>query len=97
MSGRREERVATELAITMPGASGVARNVSASGIYFETDAQLAEGSTLNFTVEFEDSPGGPLRAQCVARIVRVERHGEKIGVGAAIESFSFAVVGGQKS
>lgn len=97
MTGRREERVATELAISMPGASGVARNVSASGIYFETDIQLKEGSKLEFTVEFVDTPGGPLRAQCVARIVRVERRGTTIGVGAAIESFNFAVLPGQSS
>jgi len=97
MNGRREERVATSLPLTMVEGKGVARNVSASGIYFETDAQLTEGSPLSFTVEFEDSPGGPLRAQCVARVVRVERRDGKVCVGAAIESFSFAVAEGHKS
>jgi hypothetical protein len=97
MADRREERVPTQLSIQMAQGSGIARNVSASGIYFETDADLAEGAKLEFTVEFEDSPGGPLRAQCVARIVRVERRGGKLGVGAAIESFNFAVRQGQES
>lgn len=97
MAGRREERFPAALAIAMEGASGVARDVSASGIYFETDAELVEGSPLHFTVEFEDSPGRPLRLQCEARVVRVEKRGGKIGVGASIHSLKFEVLEGQQS
>jgi len=97
MPGRREQRYPASLAVKLDGASGTATNVSASGIYFETHAQLEEGTPIHFSLEFKDSPGGPLRLECDARIVRVERQGAKLGVGAAIEHFRFTVLEGQES
>ncbi len=65
------------------------RNVSASGIFFETDVAMAAGAPLSLTLEYADTPGGPLRVCCEARVVRVERCGEKFGVGVAITSLRF--------
>ena len=65
----------------------MSRNVSASGIYFETDVPLRESANLTFTVDFTSPAGNPLRMACVARIVRVEDLGGRIGVGAKIEEF----------
>jgi hypothetical protein len=86
---RRQERFRTDAAVAFSSGIGTARNVSASGIYFETDARLEPGSPLEFSMEFTDLAGTAVRLHCEARIVRVERKSQKIGVGAQISSFRF--------
>ena len=73
---------------------GVTRNVSATGIYFITDVALERGGPIKLTLDFNDYPGGPLRVQCTANVVRIEPHDGKHGVGASISSFEFMRVGG---
>ena len=94
-SGRREERVDTELPVSFDSGAGIARNVSASGIYFETDARLAPGSAIQLCVVFSDSPSGPLRLHCEARVLRIEEKGNKVGVGACISNFKFKRLGAE--
>ena len=89
MHGRRDERFDTTLALRLEHGEGVLRNVSANGIYFVTDLALQEGVPVKFTLEFKDFRGGPVQANCIARIVRVEELGEKKGVAASINSFEF--------
>jgi hypothetical protein len=87
--GRKDERFKTELAVKLNGGAGVARNVSASGIYFVTDVALQEGAPVKFRLEFDDFPSGPITVNCVARIVRIEEQGASKGIGASISSFEF--------
>jgi hypothetical protein len=87
--GRKEERFQIELPIRLEGGEGVARDVSASGIYFLTDAALEVGQTVKFMLEFANFPGGPIAVNCVARVVRLEEKGTGRGVGASISSFEF--------
>ena len=89
MHGRRDERFDTTLALRLEQGEGVLRNVSANGIYFVTDVALQEGAPVKFTLEFHDFRGGPVQANCVARIVRVEEQEGKKGVAASINSFEF--------
>lgn len=89
MSARREERYETTLAVRLKHGTAVAKNVSASGIYFETEVPLEEATPIHFTIEFADSPTGPLRIRCEARVVRVEQKDGKIGVGASIINSTF--------
>jgi hypothetical protein len=89
MAGRKDERFKTELPLKFEGGTGVVRNVSASGIYFVTDAALQEGQPVEFTLEFENFPSSPIAVNCIARIVRVEQQGARTGVAAAISSFEF--------
>ena len=90
MQGRKEERFETELAVRLAeGGEAVARNVSASGIFFVTDVALEAGQPVRFSLEFQDSPSGPIEVNCSARIVRVEEQGAGRGVGASISSFEF--------
>ena len=89
MPGRKDERFKTELAVRLEGGVGVARNVSASGIYFVTDVALKEGAPVKFTLEFQDFPSGPIAVNCIARIVRIEEQGASKGIAAAISSFEF--------
>jgi PilZ domain len=89
VAGRQEERFDTTLAVRLEEGGGIARNVSASGIYFVTDVALEAGATVSFALDFQNFPGGPIQVNCVARIVRVEAQGAKNGVAAAIQSFEF--------
>ena len=67
----------------------MARNVSASGIYFTTGVALEAGQRVKFRLDFQNFPGGPVAVDCIARVVRVEPEGPVHGVGAAIDSFEF--------
>jgi hypothetical protein len=88
LPGRREPRFQSSLAVLMEDGKGRARNVSASGIYFETDLPFTQGADLKFTVHFAPAEGGPLRMKCRARVVRIDDLHGLFGVGAAIQDFS---------
>jgi hypothetical protein len=89
MPGRRDERFASDLTIALDGGAGQLRNVSASGIYFVTDAELKPGEVLKFTLEFSGVQIGVVSARCEARVVRVEPQGAQKGVGAVFETIEF--------
>lgn len=79
-SKRKEERVETELPVRIGGVSGTIRNVSATGVFFETDTAYAAGSEINFSIELNNAVGEKMALNCRGRIVRVEDRGGKIGV-----------------
>ena len=80
---RKEERVSTALPVDLGGAKGVTQDVSASGIFFETDADYAPGHAISFAVEL-DTPGGRMRLKCEGEIVRVEPRNGRVGVAVKI-------------
>lgn len=80
---RTGERVFTALSVSLGTATGVTRDVSASGIFFETDASYALGNLISFTVEF-DAPGGKMLLKCRGNIVRIEPRGTQVGVAVKI-------------
>lgn len=80
---RREERILAALPVDLRTATGVTRDVSATGMYFETDAVYARGSEIRFTVEF-DTPGGKMRLNCNGEIVRIEPHDTQAGLAVKI-------------
>jgi hypothetical protein len=84
---RREERVPASLPVGLDGGNGVTRDVSASGIFFETDVSYAAGSHILFTVDI-GTPGGNMVLSCQGQIVRVERLGAKVGVAVRITESS---------
>ena len=80
---RAGERVLAALSVRLGGATGVTRDVSASGIFFETDASYGLGNLISFTVEF-DAPGGKMLLKCRGDIVRIEPRGTQVGVAVKI-------------
>lgn len=76
---RRGERVAATLPVGLGKAAGIARDVSASGMYLETDASYSLGTTVNLELDL-DTPWGQVTFKCQGKIVRVERRDEKVGV-----------------
>lgn len=89
MSGRRNKRYPAELTLIFEGGSGAVRNVSASGIYFVTDAALREGQPVKFSLNFDHFPSGPIAVNCTAKVVRVEEQGARNGVAVEISDFEF--------
>jgi hypothetical protein len=87
--GRQQERFVTELKIQLDDGYGVLRNVSTTGVYFETAVALREGQPVKFVLEFPHFPSGPISVTCIARVVRVEERGAMNGVAAEISSFEF--------
>jgi len=71
--------------ITLPlqligGGNGVTRDISACGLYFETDSELQVGSLIDFEIEL-DTPGGPMKFKAQGQIVRIEPQGGRTGAG----------------
>jgi hypothetical protein len=76
---RREERIGTSLPVDLGGTAAVVRDVSASGVFFETDAEYAVGSPISFALNL-DTPWGKVMIQCQGKIVRMESRDGKVGV-----------------
>ena len=92
----RERRRAIRFPIVIPveleGGTGVTRDVSLSGVFFETDQFHVLGEPIRLTLVLQRvSPDHPVRLQCEGRVVRVERRQLQLGVGVAvaIESYRF--------
>jgi PilZ domain-containing protein len=86
---RREERVSAELAVDLGTTTGITRDVSASGMYFETDATYVVGNEIRFAVDL-DTPGGKMIMKCRGEIVRVRLQDGKVGVGVKIVESAMA-------
>lgn len=89
MEQRKHERFPSDLRIKLARGEGKVRNVSAGGIYFVTDVPLRTGQEFKFTLEFPDTPGGPIATTCIARVVRREVQGTGYGIGVLISEFDF--------
>ena len=55
------------------------RDVSASGIFFETDSTYAVGGVIEVRLDL-DTPWGKVMVRSKGRIVRIEPHADRIGV-----------------
>lgn len=80
---RKSDRVPTELPVDLGTAKGRTRDISPTGIFFETDASYAFGSTISFAVEL-DTPTGKKVLRCYGDIVRLEPRLERVGVAVKI-------------
>lgn len=80
---RSGERVFTTLPVRLGDATGMTRDVSVSGIFFETDALDAMGDLISFTVEF-DTPRGKSMLKCKGDVVRIEPSDTRTGVAVKI-------------
>jgi len=80
---RKEERVPAMLPVNVGSAAGIVRDVSASGIFFEIDANYTLGSSISFAVKL-DTPSGCMNLKCTGEIVRIEPRESKVGVGVRI-------------
>lgn len=76
---RKGDRVRAALPVKVEGLPGTMRDVSASGIFIETDASCALGSAVDLALDL-DTPWGKVVIKSQGRIVRVEHRDGRIGV-----------------
>ncbi len=89
---RRAPRLPIAIPVELEGGTGLTRDVSISGVFFETDRYLVLGEQVRLTLILGRlSPEDPVRLQCDGRVVRVERREMQVrlGVAVAIESYRF--------
>src|SRR5213594_1712240 len=69
---------------------GITRDVSASGMFYETEHVLPFGEQIRVVLLLEQGlPALPLRVLCEGRVVRVEPREGKAGVAVAFTSYRF--------
>ncbi len=83
----RASRVQSCLPVSINGATGVTRDISATGVFFEIDESYPKGSKIQFELKL-DTPGGPLKLVCHAEVVRVVKADGRSGIAAKIISQS---------
>jgi hypothetical protein len=85
---RREKRSAFRYPVSVPveleHGTGITRNLSVSGVYFETDHPVHPDAPFRFALVLVNG-----RLNCEGRIVRVEGREGKLGVAAAITTSQF--------
>jgi hypothetical protein len=87
---RQAERSQVALPVQLEDGVGVTRDVSAAGVFFETERVLAVGTAIRLSLLLEHAdPEGPLRLHCQGHVVRVEPGPGKVGVAVAITSYAF--------
>jgi len=95
VAGPVERRQALRFPMTLPveleRGSGITRNISTSGVFFETDQVLSTGALIRLILALEEPtyPGTPICLHCQGQIVRAEQHEEKMGVAVAFTSYRF--------
>ena len=87
--GRGTDRFDTELPVEIGGIQGLTRNISASGIYFETEMAQEPGSRVHFTVEV-NVRGEKLKLVCEGEVVRVDRNDGVLGIAVKLASSFFS-------
>ncbi len=74
---------------------GTTRNISTSGLFFETDGIFSTGAPINLSLLLEpQGSGNSTCLYCHGRVVRAETQGEKAGFAVAFTSFQFRTLGG---
>jgi len=90
---RSEKRAHSTLTLDLQKkGKGITRDVSASGIYFETDATYRLESTIDFEWDF-DKPQGTMRLRCHGKIVRIEPRGARVGIAVNITESTIEPIG----
>ncbi|MDB5943829.1 MAG: hypothetical protein JWQ13_3395 [Ramlibacter sp.] len=80
---RSAARFDTELVVDVEGLSARTRNISATGVFFETDLDLPLGSLLQLNVQFTHG-GRKHWLACEGEVVRVTQEDGHSGVGARL-------------
>jgi len=76
---RRQQRLGARLRVKLGQAKGTTRDVSASGVFFQTEAAYRKGSRIHFEINL-DTPWGRAICDCDGKIVRVERRDGSVGI-----------------
>jgi len=81
---RRGQRFKLALPVQLNDGIGITRDISTSGIFFETESAYAIGDTIRLLLNFEHET-----LQCEARVVRVEPRNGQFGIAVELTSYVF--------
>jgi hypothetical protein len=85
---RKAPRFRVALPVELPEGTGITRDLSVCGVFLETECVFALGEIIQFALVLQYvDPERPVRLQCRGQVVRLEPHGERIGVALAIMEF----------
>ncbi len=87
-----EQRTETRERVVLPvdfiaGGRGLTRDISASGLFIETDCEQQPGGVMEFEITLP-SPGFTLKLVAQGQVVRVEASGRRYGVAVRLLSSS---------
>ncbi|MDX1582507.1 MAG: PilZ domain-containing protein [Thermoanaerobaculia bacterium] len=90
---RRAERIPIGLRVEFDSGTGLSRDVSGLGVYFETDnAEFEPGNGVRFTMFIPDA----VNVACVGNVMRVdELEDDRFGVACTIDEFELAEEGAE--
>lgn len=80
---RKDVRLLTALPVSLEQATGITRDMSASGAYFWISGQHAIGDKISFTIGLKPDRSGMVW-KCEGEVVRVEPRGTFAGVAVRI-------------
>ena len=96
---RNTRRFSLKLPLTVKFAEGETKSVtaetkdvSARGVFFYLDSNVAEGSAIEFTLTLppEITLTESIRVHCTGKVVRVDPSGgNQVGIAAAIDQYDF--------
>ena len=87
---QNENRTEAREQISLPlklddGLNAVTLDISASGLFFETDAEQRLGNLIDVEIDL-DTPSGPIKFKAQGKIMRIASHGSRMGVGVELLS-----------
>lgn len=80
---RKHQRIHVALPVFLKDATGVTRDVSASGMFFWTAGAYAPGELIGFEVELR-RPAGKMRLKCRGDVIRAESGSARVGIAVEI-------------
>ena len=79
----RAERIESNIPRQINGLVTSAKDISATGIFFELNETHEIGSKIQFQLDIT-TPGGPMVVLCEAQVTRVVKKDGQFGIGAKI-------------
>jgi hypothetical protein len=80
---RGNQRVHAALPVFLENATGITRDVGASGTFFWTSRTYAPGESINLTIGLKTASGRMMQ-RCQGAVVRTERLAHMVGVAVRI-------------
>jgi hypothetical protein len=77
---RASRRFPLRIGVALDDQAGTTRDVSATGLYFETEEIFLSSKTLDFELLLPRPSGALLRLRCQGEVVRVEPAEDHVGV-----------------
>jgi len=81
---RMRERFKLALPLQLKNGAGMTRDISTSGIFFETESAHSIGDMIRLFLNFEHET-----LQCEARVVRVEPRNGEFNIAVELKSYVF--------